>query len=295
MPETQHLPGRAARVSLTALVLCVTPLLLPAAEPSPGADPGHPFFAMDTAIGGGKPDAQAQMLKDLGYAGMSCALNRYRDLPAALEALDERGLKLFAIYAGAKLGADGPAFEQGLAKAVEQLKGRDTIIWLTVNGKAPDAGRQAVKVVREVADLAAAAGLRVALYPHAGFHMASVADAVRIAKESKRDNVGVTFNLCHWLKEGRPDKMLEDVRLAAPRLFVVTINGADRDARDWKRLIQPLDRGDFDVGSFLAALREAGFRGPVGFQGYGIGGNPRDNLRRTIAAWRKLAGRGKDP
>lgn len=45
----------------------------------------------------------------------------------------------------------------------------------------------------------------------------------------------------------------------------------------------------FDVAALLKALHEAGFRGPVGFQGYGIGGNALENLRRTITAWKTLA------
>ena len=158
----------------------------------------------------------------------------------------------------------------------------------TITGNAPEAEEQAVKAVREVADLAEAAELRVALYPHTGFHVARLSDAVRLAEKADRANVGVTFNLCHWLKEGRPEKMLTEIRAAAPRLFVVTINGADRLGTSWKQLIQPLDQGDFDVGGFLAALRNAGFRGPVGFQGYGIGGDARQNLRRTMAAWKTL-------
>jgi len=38
------------------------------------------------------------------------------------------------------------------------------------------------------------------------------------------------------------------LKLAMPRLSLVTINGADRNGRDWGQLIQPLDRGDFDIG-----------------------------------------------
>jgi sugar phosphate isomerase/epimerase len=72
-----------------------------------------------------------------------------------------------------------------------------------------------------------------------------------------------------------------------PYLSVVNINGADTDGKDWKTLIQTLDRGTFDMRGFLETLRDAGYTGPIGFQGYGIGGDARDNLKRTMAAWEK--------
>ncbi len=287
MSQIRCLSARAFLRGFAAVTFCVltTPLL--AEQTTSEARPNNPFFAMDTATGGGTPDAQAEMLKELGYAGMSCGLDH--DISALLTALDERQLKLFAVYAGVNLGPDGPSYPAKLSQVIARLKGRETIVWLTVTGNAPEAEAQAVKAVREMADLAEAAGLRVALYPHAGFYMARLSHAVRLAKKVDRTNVGVTFNLCHWLKEGRPDAMIEDIRAAAPHLFVATVNGADRRGTTWEQLIQPLGRGDFDVAALLKALREAGFRGPVGFQGYGIGGNARETLRRTITAWNTLA------
>jgi hypothetical protein len=78
---------------------------------------------------------------------------------------------------------------------------------------------------------------------------------------------------------------------AAPRLFVVTINGADAGAAgaSWNRLIQTLDRGTYDIGIVLRKLRELRYTGPIGLQGFGIGGDIRDNLARSMAAWRKRA------
>ncbi len=71
----------------------------------------------------------------------------------------------------------------------------------------------------------------------------------------------------------------------------VTINGADNEGENWDRLIQPLDRGSFDVYGFLKTLRGLGYTGPVGLQCYGIQGDAREHLARSINAWRKLSGR----
>ena len=78
-----------------------------------------------------------------------------------------------------------------------------------------------------------------------------------------------------------------------PRLTLVTLNGADRDGRDWGQLIQPLDRGDFDIPALLSELRRLGYRGPIGLQGYDVANKfhiePSENLRRSMAAWREYA------
>ena len=44
-----------------------------------------------------------------------------------------------------------------------------------------------------------------------------------------------------------------------------------------------------DVGALLRKLSEQGYAGPVGLQHFGIGGDARENLGRSIGAWRKLA------
>lgn len=251
----------------------------------------NPFFAFDNCVGRDNltPEAQAQMLKELGYAGLG--YTGAESIPEMLEALDKHGLKMFSIYVGAKIGPDGPTFDADLAESITALKGRDTIVWLFITGDAPDADDQAVRVVRKIADMAGASGLRVALYPHVGFYVARVEDALRVVRKADRKNVGVTFNLCHWLKLDDEKNMKSLIKEAMPHLFLVSINGADSgDTRQmgWDRLIQTLDRGTFDVYGFLKALRVEGYEGPIGLQCYGIKGDVRGNLERSMTAWRVL-------
>jgi sugar phosphate isomerase/epimerase len=53
----------------------------------------------------------------------------------------------------------------------------------------------------------------------------------------------------------------------------------------WHR--QPLDRGSFDVAGLLETLDELGYTGPIGLQCFGIGGDAREHLACSMAAWRK--------
>jgi sugar phosphate isomerase/epimerase len=132
--------------------------------------------------------------------------------------------------------------------------------------------------------------VKIALYPHSWFWIERVEDALRVAKKVDRTNVGATFNLCHWLKvEGDrdPKPVLKE---ALPRLFFVSINGADRGdtkSMEWDRLIQPLDRGSYDVAAFLKTLKELGYAAPIGFQGYGIKGDSKTILQQTMDGWKK--------
>jgi len=43
------------------------------------------------------------------------------------------------------------------------------------------------------------------------------------------------------------------------------------------------------VGAVLKTLKELGYAGPIGLQGYGVKGDPKENLKRSIQAWRKLS------
>jgi len=252
------------------------------------------FFAMDTGLRDGKhptPADRAETLALLGYPGGD--LTGGASVPGILQAYDAKGLKLFAIYTG--LNIDSPDVPAGLAKAIGQLKGRDTVLWIPVQSRKykksdPAGDEQAAALLRKAADLAAAAGLRIALYPHTGFWVEKVEDAVRVAKKADRPNVGATFNLCHFLQCDDEKNLEKALAGAASHLFVVTVSGADRGAKGWGRLIQTLDKGTFDQRRVLRKLRELNYLGPIGLQGYGIKGDSRENLRASMSAWRKLAG-----
>jgi sugar phosphate isomerase/epimerase len=183
-----------------------------------------------------------------------------------------------------------------LKEAIEVMKGHNAILWLFVQSNklkpsSPEGDPRAVEVIGEIADMAAANKVRVALYPHTGFWVERVEDAIRVVKQVDRKNVGVTFNLCHWLKVDDEKNMKSLITSAMPHLFLVTINGADSGGKDWKQLIQTLDRGSFNISRFLMTLTKSGYTGPIGLQGYGIGGDAYENLKHSMNAWRQLSER----
>lgn len=253
----------------------------------------NPFFVLDNGVVDEKHQtarAQAQLLAELGYDGISVGLDRCPSIPDLLDELDRRDLQLFTVYAGVNIDAGQVPYSAKLKETIRTLDERNTILWLFMQSKthqpsSPAGDERAVAILRELADLAARHKVRIALYPHHGFWLERVEDAVRIADKVDRPNAGTTFNLCHWLKVN-PEKSAESlIRQAMPRLFVVSINGADADGQNWKTLIQILDRGTFDMTGFLKTLGDAGYTGPIGLQAYGIGGDAYDNLKRSMQAW----------
>jgi sugar phosphate isomerase/epimerase len=236
--------------------------------------------------------AQAQMLKELGYPGIGIGYAGVDALAETLKELDQRGLQLFAVYTGINIDPSAPPYDPSLKEAMKVLAGRNVILWLfaqsqTHKPSAVAGDARAKEIIRELADAAAAQKVRISLYHHNAFWLETIEDALRIAQDVDRPNVGVTFNLCHWLRVSPSRNAKSVIEKAMPRLTVVNINGADTDGRDWNTLIQTLDRGTFDMRGFLEILRDAGYTGPIGFQGYGIGGDVHDNLKRTMAAWEK--------
>jgi sugar phosphate isomerase/epimerase len=246
-----------------------------------------PLFVFDNGTGRGvlTLDQQAELALRTGYAGIF--YSGVKDIPALLAAHQSRGLKVLGIYTGMDLSKPNASFDPGLPEAIRQLKGSGALITFTINGRADDADERSVAVIRQVADMAAESGLRVALYPHYGFHVARIEDALRVIDKAKRKNLGLVFNLCHWLKSGDEPNLMARLKEAMPHLYMVSINGADH-AGDWDRLIQPLGRGEFDVKVFLGTLKSFGYAGPIGLQCYNVAGDREENLKLSMKAWREF-------
>lgn len=255
------------------------------------------FFAFDNAVADEKHPtarAQAETLAELGYDGISVGLDQCPSLPDLLDELDQRNLRLFAVYAGVDIDSEQEPYSPALKDAVETLSGRNSILWLFMQSHehkpSSTAGdERAVAILCELAELAARHKVRIALYPHHAFWLERIEDAVRIADRVNQPNVGVTFNLCHWLRVSPNTSAERFLTQAMPQLLAVSINGADSDGRDWSTLIQTLDKGTFDMTAFLKTLADAGYTGPIGLQAYGIGGNACDNLTRSMQAWKKCS------
>ncbi len=187
-----------------------------------------------------------------------------------------------------------PPYDPKVKDQMKRLAGPNAIVWPMVQGnratpKETDA--KAAAVLTELADMAAEYKLNVAVYPHAGYYLDTASEAYRVVKQVDRKNLGVTLTLCHDLMAGNGDQLLKMVEEIAPRLTIVTINGADNkkpgQKMGWDRLIQPLGRGDYDVYALLKKLKSLGYDGPIGLQCYGLKSKPIEHLTESMKTWKQ--------
>ena len=250
----------------------------------------RPFFAFQNGVRLSSTSDRIALLKKLGYDGIGSAYPT--GLAERLPLYDEAGLKIFSPYLGLEAHADRYVIKPGVAEAIAELKGRGktTVIELFVQGARnhPGVREQAIAGVREVAKLAEQSGLRVVLYPHAGFHVDTVGKAFEVAQATECANVGVMFNLCHFLKVEPESDLRETLVEVAPLLWRVSTSGADAGGSDWGELIQPLDSGTFSQAGFFALLEEVGYEGPIGLQCFGIKVPSGEHLERSMMSWRQL-------
>jgi sugar phosphate isomerase/epimerase len=263
------------------------------------ADDRPAFFAMDTAARLA-PAENAALLSRLGYAGLG---GRPATARVHAEALRTKGLRFLNAYHVTRIDVRTDELPADLVRAVDDLAGLDATLWIAIQkvelgdasaARPAEQEREAAvdATLRRLLAYAAPRKVRLSLYPHTNFWGDRFETCLRAVERVDDPRLTVTFNLCHWLKiEGGQADPLPLVRRAGPRLEFVTINGADAGdtaKMGWDRLIQPLGRGTYDVAAFVRNVRAAGYRGPFGFQGYGIKMEPEPLLAETMAAWKKM-------
>ena len=272
-------------------------LLTPAAAAEPASPKTNAFFAFCIDTHDAKKrnlEQQAALLKELGYDGVG---HLWLDnIPERLKTLDAAGLKMFQITMTVDIAPGKQAYDPKFKEVMPFLKGRGVQFVLLMNGLKPSdpAGdARAVEIIREMASLARDSGAQILLYPHSYMWLERIEDAVRVADKVDRPNVGVMFNLCHYLRVNKDRNYKPLLVQAMPRLWAVSISGADEfdDQPGWAHYIQPLGRGSFDMLAFLKTLRQLGYTGPIGLQCYGIGGDVRDTLAESMKAWRSYSAR----
>ena len=291
---------RTIAACLTSPLLFFLPSIAPADEPPP-ADakawaPKLYGLCMEThdAKHRSIPE-QAQMLHALGFDGVAYPLWLDDNLEKNLRVLDNAGLKTYMFYARINVAPGATPFDPRLPDAIRKLKGRPATICVLLSGLPPGdpKGEEgAVEVLRQLGNVAAEAGLRVSIYHHTGDWTASLLFALAVVKQADHPQVGVNFNLCHWLMVDGDKDYQPVLRENAARIFAVTINGAKLGSKTWTNgLIQPLDQGDFDNRRLLATLEEIGYHGPIGLMCYGIPGDAGEHLARSMGVWKTWASR----
>jgi len=235
------------------------------------------FLAFQNGLGLGSPEKDARLLKEIGYDGVCQVFDRGEKLAERVAAYDRVGLPVLSVYLN--------VYDQPIpASDVQPLANRGAMIELTIRKMTP----QTVAAVRQTAEMAEGLNIKVALYPHFGFAVAAMPQAMELMEKVNHPNLGVMFNLCHFLKSEKAEDMEKILKAAGDRLFAVSTSGADLNGKSWATLIQPLDQGDFPQERLFRHLKKLNFEGPVGLQCYGIKGDKPELLKRSFTAWSKI-------
>ncbi|MDC0278883.1 sugar phosphate isomerase/epimerase [bacterium] len=235
------------------------------------------FYAFENGVNFGSAENDAEVLRELGYAGVSQVTAGGEKLAQRVAEFNKTGLSVLSIYLDV---GDKPL----AAELVKPLANRGGLIEITVRSITPNT----VKAVRQTAQMAGDLKIRVALYPHHGNAIATMPQALKLIAEVDHPNLGVMFNLCHFLKNEKPENLELVLENAGTRLFAVSTCGADLGGQNWSDLIKPLQQGNFPQVRLMRALKALNFQGPVALQCYGVGGDKRSNLSDSMAAWNKL-------
>lgn len=272
--------------SLFSLLTLLPMLLLAGCAATAKSPAALSFYPFRNGLPRGSVEDGVRLVKDLGYDGIgSIEAERVKEY---LEACDRFDVKFFSAYVGGTVTPEGFSYDPTVREAIAELKERDALVELFVAGGKGATDQHAVAFVREIAAQAKSSGLRVVLYPHSNFYIDSIDDALRVAKAAGCDNVGVAFNLCHFLNVEPSADLHATLKRAKPLLWSVSTCGADTDGANWTTLIRALDEGTFDQAVLLKHLREIEFKGPIGLQCFGLKIDPKESLERSIKAWKLI-------
>lgn len=243
-------------------------------------------------------EAQVALVEKVGYDGLMVStwedhapwpkLRSY----ARLAAVRSGKVRIMAILANLEVAK--PPGDRELAELAEVSAELRAPLWVYVHGGRMERAPLAVDMLGRLADACQAKGGSLVLYPHEGCVFADLEDSVAILKALDRPSVTTSFHLCHELKAGNLARFDELIRTHAPRLSLVSVNGADsrRFAQPgWDGAILPLDQGDIDVAPILRSLRTAGYSGPVLIHTFGLKSPPEEHLTGSLRRWREIAER----
>ncbi|AEI49685.1 sugar phosphate isomerase/epimerase family protein [Runella slithyformis] len=264
------------------------------------------FFALHNIIRGDSAydtfDKQVELIKNAGFDGIE--INQTQSFDGMKAALDKH--RFTGAYFYVRVELKEPYIDKRLEEYIRQLRGSKTIIAPFIIADAArfkpsthGADTLAVRLLTQISDWAKASGLEVALYPHYGFYVERTDHALALIRQINRKNVGLTFNLCHWLattSAAERTQLKPHLKELQPYLKMMTVCGANdvitQQKTIWDDYILPLGTGSFDTyGLIRYAVKALKFNGPIGVQCYNIKGNKPQLVQTTIKVWRGYTSR----
>lgn len=210
------------------------------------------------------PEERAQMLDRLGIKLFAYDY-RAEHIPTfdqEVETMQKHGIEIMAWWFPGTLNDEA----KGILSVIERHKIKPQL-WITGGGnptKSPEEQKQRVqaevKRIRPIAEAAAKAGCKVALYNH-GNWFGEPENQIEIIKELNLPNVGIVYNFHHGHDHvARFPELLQKMK---PYLLALNINGmVPGGDKDGKKIVT-VGEGAAEK-AMLQTLRDSGWKGPVG-------------------------------
>ncbi|MFD2081759.1 Sugar phosphate isomerase/epimerase [Actinopolymorpha cephalotaxi] len=264
-----------------------------------------PCFAMDThfrtSLGDYSWDARFGMLAELGYDGIQILVGEpdlayaWDELARLKELTGTYGVRSVAVHGVLDLAQRAPRHTRFLEVVPELPPGTRLEVSLNSSDEADfdPASPAAAAALQELLDATAGNELQVALYHHVRHSpkvwLHRVDQAVELVRHIDHPRLGVVFCGWHWYAGDQAD-LRGRLADAAPYLQSVNLSGSSLVVNgDQERYtIETIDRGSLDNFAVLGLLRSVGYQGPVGFQGFSIGGDVYTQLRHNIETLRDM-------
>jgi sugar phosphate isomerase/epimerase len=260
-----------------------------------------PLFPLDTwfyhSHGSYSFDAKCEMVSELGYDGICFTLwseQSWADVPRFGRVRSEHGIDVLGVYAAVA----GPDDHTGRAQVLDLLHRVEGVrnLELAVLGSSgashhsdPAGDAPVLAMLEEFAAVAGPRGITISLYPHADCWLQTTEDAVRLVRQMDDPTIRIVFSGFHWFAvDGRdPESTIET---SAPYLASANLCGSRRGPNPlgMPATIELIDSGQLDNFYLMGLLKKHGYEGPLGLQGYSIGGDPYPKLKHSIEVVRDM-------
>ncbi len=168
-----------------------------------------------------------------------------------------------------------------------------TALWVIILNKENATKEKTVALLKTMSQEAQKLNKDIVIYPHDNCFIESAEEAIPYIKEVNEPNLFLTLHLCHEMRAGNGDRLLDVAIKAAPYLKFASISGSNvtmsgNDKANWSDAIKPLDRGDYNVSNFVSVLQKIKFKGKTILHTFGIDDVPENHLSRSISKWNDL-------
>jgi sugar phosphate isomerase/epimerase len=251
------------------------------------------YYAMDTCFYnelGDYPLAQrCEMLKELGFYGSYLTLWDIKQQPwidarEIAEVSSRNGLEVAGIYATLDLEDVTvrdrvlelvPLLPEGCAIEVSLKSGKEAF-----KNSSEDGDEAALHLLQPLLDAVDPGRNDICLYAHIYQWLEHHQDALRLVNKSGHPSLGWVFSAYHWYatQEGNLFSLLDR---GLPSLRRVNFCGSRRST-DGSYTLEPLNSGSLDLSVIFGQIAKRGYAGPIGIQGFGIGGDVYVHLRNGM-------------